>query len=654
MRRSALARLPPRHSSAIRVKPQTAAALYTPVASTSIDSKGKGQTSITASIAASVSSEANEDHADARAAPLPALSDYRANLNDMQLRAVTHDLVPLQILAGPGSGKTRVLTCRVAHLLRHYRLPPDRIVVVTFTNKAAREMRDRLTRLVGKAVTDKLVMGTFHSVAVRFLRRFGQRIGLAKDFSIADEDDCMRYIRASLKLHTKDVDRHSMSANLKPGTVRSLISKAKTRCLDAERYEAEVRAKKPLQEDLLLVARVFADYETKLQEVGALDFDDLLNFCLHLFLRYPAVTEGIRHTLVDEFQDTNTVQYQLVKHMARKARVLTIVGDPDQSIYGWRAAEIKNLRLMQGDFESTAKIFLEQNYRSTSAILASAMAVISQGASDGSRPIWADTRLLLADTAREPKHLYTDRDAGPSNVYTRLPDANAEAEYIVKEIRKLVAWTGGLLDYDDFAILLRMNSLSRQLEMELKAQRVPYRMVGGPKFFDRQEVKDILAYLLLANNANNASAFSRVINTPSRGIGLKSAQWIEEHASARKISPFELTRLAVTKSVKLGKSFVELIQDLELLAAEGTSVADLIDAIVDKTRYLDYLEKQHGQKDAKAGVKSEDVENRKANIEELKAFAATFKAPEGDQGLTGVHEEIRTRTIKRERSRCQW
>ncbi|KAH9838601.1 P-loop containing nucleoside triphosphate hydrolase protein [Rhodofomes roseus] len=455
---------------------------------------------------------------------------YLRNLNPAQLQAVQHPPdIPLQILAGPGSGKTRVLTARIAHLIFHHHVAPQAICAVTFTNKAANEMRARLDILVGVHDTACIRMGTFHALCASFLRRHGRMVGLETNFTICDADESKKIVKALLGEHSKDLAAKRIS--LTEGTLMSMISKAKARGQTADELEAKYRRSRASgsrkrsrlpsdvnNEDnsddeqsqtmqdpniMAVLIDVYRVYERTLRSSNSLDFDDLLLFGVRLFKRNPAVGEWCQHVLVDEFQDTNTIQYELMRQIAAASRCVTIVGDPDQSIYGWRSAEIKNFINMQRDFPNTQQILLEQNYRSTASILGASMAIVSQ------------------DKKRVAKTLRAEHPAGPSPMLQLFLNEHQEAEFIASEIKKIVAATGGMLEWGDFVVLLRFNALSRLIESALQKEGIPNRILGGHKFFERLEVKDLLAYLQLIDNPHFAAAFTRVINVPARGIGEK-------------------------------------------------------------------------------------------------------------------------------------
>ncbi|WOO80687.1 ATP-dependent DNA helicase srs2 [Vanrija pseudolonga] len=543
---------------------------------------------------------------------------YLASLNPAQLKAVTAPPdVPLQILAGPGSGKTRVLTSRVAHLVKCHGYQPHQITAVTFTNKAAAEMRKRLQALLGEKDAASLVLGTFHATCARYLRRHGKRIGLDNNFAIADADDCKKIMARLLKERVPELAK--MHINLKEGVVLNEISKAKVK--EETPGMMAVRARREAEKNagsdsiglkdlakasttLEVIAELYEEYETSLRAANALDFDDLLVFGLRLFREESWILEPCLHILVDEFQDTNTTQYELMKCFAYANGGVSVVGDPDQSIYGWRSAEIENLNRMRKDFDGVEAINLEENYRSTGAILDASHSIVSQ------------------DPNRIPKDLYTSHPKSTPVTLKQFATPVIEASYISTEIKRLVAYSGGMLKYDDFAILLRYNALSRVIESSLQKDAVPSRVIGGHKFFERMEIKDLLAYLQLADNPNFTPAFLRVVNVPRRAIGDKSVADLVDAAKRDKVSPMELAEriidgdklpAGIKPAVKKNlATFVGIVRKLRRAASQGTAVDDLIRLVLEKTRYEDYLRTSH-----------QDFDQRWENVVELINYSVT-------------------------------
>ncbi|KAL0252323.1 hypothetical protein I308_101712 [Cryptococcus tetragattii IND107] len=532
------------------------------------------------------------------------LYPYLASLNQAQLKAVTaNPSTPLQILAGPGSGKTRVLTCRVAYLVQHYKYSPNEIVAVTFTNKSANEMRKRLQKLLVDKQADQLVLGTFHATCVKYLRRYGRLIDLSNNFVIADADDCKKIMSGILKNRKAALDEASMS--LKEGVVLSEISKAKAKGEPPEAMAIRAAQNKNASTNTLaVIADLYEEYQHALAEANSLDFDDLLLYALRLFKEAPRVVEDIRHILVDEFQDTNTTQYELLKRFAKAHKGVSVVGDPDQAIYGWRSAEIENLNKMTKDFPGVEAIYLEENYRSTGSILDAAHAIVSQ------------------DRQRIQKSLFTSRPKSTPVTLKVFSTPVIEASFISTEIKRLIAYSGGLLGYSDFAILLRYNALSRVIESSLQKDSIPNRIVGGHKFFERMEIKDLLAYLQLADNPAFNPAFVRVVNVPKRSIGDKTLTDILSTAKSMKISPMELCERvtdgeAIPTNIKPGvkkslANFVGVIRKLRRAAERGASVADLIKMIIEKVNYEEYLR-----------TSQPDWDSRWENVKELISYSVT-------------------------------
>ncbi|RXK35890.1 hypothetical protein M231_06854 [Tremella mesenterica] len=538
--------------------------------------------------------ESGKDH--------PGSATFLEALNPAQLKAVTADpSVPLQILAGPGSGKTRVLTSRVAYLVKHHGYKPMQIVAVTFTNKAANEMKKRLTSLLGSKAADALVLGTFHATCARYLRRYGQLIGLPNNFAIADADDCKKIISGLLKAKAEIIRASQMS--LKDSGVLSEISKAKAKEEDPEGMAVRAaRDPNTSTSTLAIIAELYAEYEATLREANSLDFDDLLVFGLRLFRDSPRILESCRHILVDEFQDTNTTQYELMKCFAKAHGGVSVVGDPDQSIYGWRSAEVENLNKMITDFPGVQAIHLEENYRSTGSILHAAHSVVSQ------------------DRNRIPKNLYTSHPKSTTVTLKVFSTPVIEASFIATEIKRLIAYSGNVLNHGDFAVLLRSNALSRNIEAALQKDSIPNRVVGGHKFFERMEVKDLLAYLQLADNPNFLPAFLRVVNVPRRAIGDKSVADLLAAAKAEKLSPMELSE-SIIDGAQLPEgfkpamkknlaNFVGVVRKVRRAAEKRTPVAELLRVIIQKIGYEEFLR-----------TSQQDFDSRWENVQELISFS---------------------------------
>ncbi|KAH9945389.1 UvrD-helicase-domain-containing protein [Epithele typhae] len=547
------------------------------------------------------------------------LDELMKELNPAQLQAVRHPpQIPLQILAGPGSGKTKVLTMRIAYLISRCYLPANTICAVTFTNKAANEMRERLIRLLGKDTTMQIKMGTFHALCAAFLRRYARRVGLEGNFTVCDADESKKIIRKLMKLHEEEIKESEFS--MKEGAVQSIISNLKAKAISPEGARAQLQEMDSMtqaqwQERILtgqkfdlpysgqvgaILVKLYKEYNENLRAVNSLDFDDLLLFGVELFKTHKKASSFCKHILVDEYQDTNTLQYQLMSYIAQTCRCVSIVGDPDQSIYGWRAAEIANLAHMQRDFPSTQQILLEHNYRSTASILEISMAVISQ------------------DNDRIKKTLVTSHAKGSLPVLRAFPTEHTEAGFIAAEIKRLVAFTGGLLDWSDFVVLLRYNAMSRVIESALQKQGIPNRVLAGHKFFERMEVKDILAYLQLVDNPAFLPAFNRVVNVPPRGVGDKTVAVLLHQAEQLNTTPLDVVQRIIDGKIpdikppvkrKLGE-FIGIIRDLRTYANQGMAPSKLIQALLDFIKYKDHLRKTQPE-----------WESRWENVEELINFA---------------------------------
>ncbi|KAG1729658.1 P-loop containing nucleoside triphosphate hydrolase protein, partial [Suillus paluster] len=530
----------------------------------------------------------------------------------------------LQILAGPGSGKTKVLTSRIAYMIVHHDMDPSSICAVTFTNKAANEMRARLAKLIGKDRANKVKMGTFHAICVLFLRKYGSAVGLDANFTICDSEESKKIVSGLLKpysdlLASKDII-------VKPATICSMISRAKSKgqtpedVMPRKKRPSGSRAAphNPVNEDIQRIfAEIYRVYETSLRKSNSLDFDDLLLFGVRLFSRHPTYAAWCQHVLVDEFQDTNIVQYELMCCIAAASRCVTIVGDPDQSIYGWRSADITNLVKMQNDFPNVSQIMLEQNYRSAGSILAASVAIISQ------------------DPSRVAKTLHTSHPPGPRPMLRSFPTEHDEAAFIAWEINRMIAQSGGMLGFGDFAVLLRLHAISRTIESALQKEGIPHRILGGHRFFERTEIKDILAYLQLVDNPQFEPAFSRAINIPSRGIGDKSLGEILARSQKLSISPLTLIEhIHDSKSPDLEppvkrkvQSFVNAIRSLRSFAADGMEPAQLIGKLVELIDYQEHLKKSQS-----------DWDTRWENVQELINFASDAAVDASNIPVIGGNE----------------
>ena len=531
--------------------------------------------------------------------------EIAAGLNPAQQEAVLAGGGPLLILAGPGSGKTRVIAHRIAHLVADEGIAPWRIVAVTFTNKAAREMRERVLALLGSQAQD-LALGTFHAICSRILRADGGAIGVDRGFTIYDDGDQLTLIKRAFTELALD------SRRINPRAVLSRISRAKSEVVDADRFA--LRAADYFEE---VVGRVYRVYQRLLDENRALDFDDLIGRTVELFQASEAAlrkySQRYLQVLVDEFQDTNIAQYTLMRLLASAHGNICVVGDPDQSIYGWRAADVRNILNFERDFPNTKVVLLEQNYRSTQTILDSAQSVINVN----SRP--------------KQRELWTENGFGEAVTLLVGLDEQDEARLIVEEIRS--ALKGNERRPGDIAVMYRTNSQSRALEEALVARRIPYRLVGGTRFYQRREIKDLLAYLRLINNPFDSVSLLRVLNVPPRGIGNRTQSELVEWAQAQSLPVYSALQLLEarehgdeaptvrppfqTRTTSVLLRFVRLLNDhIDRKATD--SLTDLIDHLLEATDYRVFLQEQY-----------EDGAERWENVVELRAAAVRYQEEQG-------------------------
>lgn len=521
-------------------------------------------------------------------------------LNDRQCEAVKHTEGPLLITAGAGSGKTKVLTCRIAHLLE-LGVAPYRILAITFTNKAAKEMKERVTNLVG-AQADSIWLSTFHSFCAKLLRfEVDGFHGYTRNFTIYDSSDQLVLVKDCLKKLNLDDKQFT------PRSVLGTISSAKNVLMDAKAFAAKAS---DFYEQK--VADVYAMYQEKLRENNAVDFDDLLFLAVRLLQENEEVREKyqsqFQYILVDEYQDTNHAQYALTKILAARWRNICVVGDADQSIYAWRGADIRNIIDFTRDYPDAASIKLEQNYRSTKTILHAANAVIDNNES------------------RPKKTLWTENPTGNKIIHYQAQTEHDEADYIAGVIynRHEISHE----PYGDMAILFRTNAQSRVLEEKLMRYAIPYTMVGGTKFYDRKEIKDVLAYLRLLYNPEDSLSLTRIINVPKRNIGATTMEHVAAYAEAQGISLFEALsstdEIPVTKRAKASlENFAAMIFDL-LNDIEGKDVLSLIETVIKQTGYGDMLDKE-AEHDPQG-------ESRKENVGEFLSVAKDYmdSNPEGN------------------------
>ncbi|HJB95867.1 MAG TPA: DNA helicase PcrA [Candidatus Mediterraneibacter intestinigallinarum] len=531
-------------------------------------------------------------------------------LNEPQREAVLHVDGPLLILAGAGSGKTRVLTHRIAYLIEELGVNPWNILAITFTNKAAGEMRQRVDDLVGFG-SESIWVSTFHSMCVRILRRFIDRLGYDSSFTIYDTDDQKTLMKAVCK--KIDID----TKQFKERMLLSVISSAKNEMILPEEFELNAGG----DFAQLKIAKVYREYEAQLKANNALDFDDLLVKTVQLLQTQPDVCENyqerFRYIMVDEYQDTNTVQFKLVSLLAGKYRNLCVVGDDDQSIYKFRGANIRNILDFEKEYPDAKVIKLEQNYRSTENILNAANGVISN------------------NRGRKDKTLWTANGEGEKIGLRQFDTAYDEAEFIAEDIKREVQ-SGA--SYNDSAVLYRTNAQSRLLEEKFIAMNIPYKIVGGINFYARREIKDILAYLKTVDNGQDNLSVRRIINVPKRGIGLTTINRIQEAADARGISFYDALLVpemipGVGRSSSKLNSFAALVEYLKG-QAEKESLTDLLNEILDMTGYTQNLEADD----------EIDAESRLQNIEELLNKAAAYEEDCADRDekatLSGFLEEV--------------
>jgi len=527
-------------------------------------------------------------------------------LNPAQREAVETTEGPLLVLAGAGSGKTRVLTARIAYLIGVCGIPADQILAVTFTNKAAGEMRERVEKLLGPAAAD-VSIGTFHSIGVRILRREIGHLARGRGFVIYDDADSLGVIKDVLKLEGLDPKVHE------PRRIRWQIDQWKNAGLLPP---AAAERARDLDEEL--IARLYALYQRKLADAEALDFGDLLLLTAELFRRHPRVLEHYQnryaYVLVDEYQDTNGVQYGIVSALAAGHRNLCVVGDPDQSIYAWRGADIRNILDFEQDYPDARVIKLEKNYRSTQPILSGASAVIAN------------------NLDRKEKSLFTDREGGTPIRFFEAEDDREEAQFVVRSL--LGANRQEDVPFGHVAILYRTNAQSRVFEEELLKYDVPYTIVGGQRFYERAEVKDLMAYLRLLVNPRDDQALRRIVNKPARGIGKTTFERIERLAATRGIPLLEGLRVAVEtgEAGRAGSKIVAFLDMMDGFAASlpGLSLDELIARVLEGTGYVRALEKED----------TPESESRIDNLRELLSSARDFHAANEEELAAEERSEL--------------
>jgi DNA helicase-2/ATP-dependent DNA helicase PcrA len=528
-----------------------------------------------------------------------------ADLNPAQREAVLHVDGPLLVVAGAGSGKTRVLTHRVAHLIRAHGVKPNEILAITFTNKAATEMRERLERMLGRTARAIWIL-TFHAACGRMLRREAERLGYRSNFTIYDQADQVRLVKACLEELGKDPKRFT------PRGIHSQISNAKNQLISPDEYTARVSSFWDQT-----VAEVYALYQRRLFRSNAVDFDDMLMLTVQVLERFPEARErwrnAFRHVLVDEYQDTNHAQYRFLQLLAEKHRNVFAVGDPDQSIYAFRGADIRNILDFERDFGGAGVIALEQNYRSSNRILEAANSVI-----DNNRD-------------RKPKRLWSELGDGDPVEVVEVEDEHAEARFVAAEIARQVE-TG--TSASEVAIFYRTNAQSRVLEDVLVRQGVPYQVIGGPRFYERAEIRDAVAYLAVLNNSDDAVSLMRIANRPRRGIGDTSIRRLVAHADSLGISLWDAmadpeAAGVASASGRAIRAFRTTMESL-MASAQELAVDELVQAVLERSGTLEAYEAE----------RTIEARGRIENLEELVGSAQEYRRRVDEPSLSGFLEEV--------------
>jgi len=531
--------------------------------------------------------------------------DYLADLNPVQQEAVLTTEGPLLVIAGAGSGKTRVLTYRVAHLISACGVKPNEILAITFTNKAAEEMRSRLEGLLGNVARAIWIL-TFHAACGRILRREAPRLGYRSNFTIYDQADQVRLVKRCLEELERDPKRFV------PRGIHAQISNAKNLLIGPDDYLSRVSSFYDQT-----VAEVYALYQKRLFASNAVDFDDLLMLTVQVLERFPDARErwqrAFRYVLVDEYQDTNHAQYRLLQLLAANHRNLMVVGDPDQSIYAFRGADIRNILDFESDFRDARSVALEQNYRSTNTILNAANAVIAN------------------NRERKPKNLWSELGEGRPVHVIETEDEHAEARFVAAEIAALVEEG---YSADEIAVFYRTNAQSRVLEDVLVRQGIAYQVIGGPRFYERAEIKDAIAYLQVLDNPFDAVSLTRIANKPRRGIGDTTIAKLQAYADAHDISLFEA--LAYPEEAGIGAAPLKAVSALRTLLvslqsqAQELKVPELIEAVLDRTGYLEALQAE----------RTIEAQGRVENLQELVGVGQEYLQQAQDPSLSGFLQEI--------------
>lgn len=516
------------------------------------------------------------------------------NLNNKQKEAVLYNEGPLLILAGAGSGKTKVLTTKIAYLIEEKNVSPYEILAITFTNKASLEMKERITNLIGP-VAKMIQISTFHSFGLKLIRENATYLGYDANFSIMDSDDSLTIIKKIMK------DKNLDPKVYNPKAIKAKISSCKNEMIGEDAYERYA-----VSEYEKVVLEIYRTYQKKLKNSNAMDFDDLLNLPIELFKKHPSILEKyqnrFQYVLIDEYQDTNEPQYILSKMMSAKYKNICVVGDDSQAIFSWRGANYQKILNFEKDYQNAKVIMLEQNYRSTKKILDAANCVIKN------------------NKQRKDKNLWTENEEGEKIKYYRSYDGKDEAHFVSHTISKLQE-SG--VSYEDMAVLYRTNAQSRTVEEELLKDNIPYHIVGGFSFYQRKEIKDLLAYLKLIHNPKDNVSMLRAINTPKRGIGLKTIDNLTRKADLENISLFE--------AIDGGKeaAFKEIIEKL-IQVKEEISLTELIEKVLDSSGLKQELESE----------KSLEADIRLENLEEFKSITMAFEAREGEISLEDFLFEV--------------
>ncbi len=533
--------------------------------------------------------------------------DFLDKLNKQQREAVTAGNGPVLVVAGPGSGKTRVLTQRIAYLIAVEGVRPWQILAVTFTNKAAKEMGERVKRLLPEQATEGIMLGTFHSICARILRREAEYLPIGSNFVIFDTDDQERIVKAVIR------ELNINEKLYRPPSVHGAISRAKNELIGPDQYPTTTYRDE-------IVKRVYMEYQKRLIASNAVDFDDILMYTAQLLEGNSTVrdkyAQRFRHVLVDEFQDTNLAQYELVRQLASFNKNIFVVGDPDQSIYAWRGADWRNVQRFEQDFPDAQTILLEQNYRSHQNILNAAMGVIDRAMN------------------RKRKKLFTERGEGEKIFFYEAPDDYAEAAFVVDTIAQLVA--SRQFEPGDCAVMYRTNAMSRLIEEAFLQARLPYRLVGAQRFYGRREVKDVIAFLRLIHNPADEASLDRVINVPPRGIGDKTLTTLHLVARQNDLQPgfvlIDLARGAESPywSSFAGRASISLADFGGMLAnwraaAASLTTSELFDRVITDLNYKEYIDDQ-----------SEEGVDRWENVEELRRLAVEYSTRSLDEFLENV------------------